>query len=145
MSTVQATMISGRYRTELLCSKWSPTNSDCCQTPSCCDLSVQEDLYHILSVCGSLTPTRERLVQFTLRFSQQYPEVQEIVNKFCNPTCPHYTQFLIDCSILPDVIEAKQHHGSAFLHSLFRITRTWCYVLHKSRLKILDRWHGHKF
>ena len=44
MSTVQALMLSGRYRTELLCSKWSPQSSGSCLTPTCKGLGIPENL-----------------------------------------------------------------------------------------------------
>ena len=67
MSTVQGTMISGRYRTEQLCTKWSPQNSGHCQAPSCKDDNVPEDLHHILAVCGSLQTTKDNMYLFTER------------------------------------------------------------------------------
>ena len=140
MSTIQAVMLSGRYRTELLCSKWSPTNLGFCQAPSCQDLPAFEDLHHILAVCRSLEPTRQRLINFTLRVPDQHPDVQIIVRKYCVPSHPQFVQFLLDCSVLPEVVLARQQYGAAILTCLFRITRTWCYCLHKARLKLLNRW-----
>ena len=36
MATIQAQMLSGRYRTQLLCSHWTPGSNKCCQlSPSC--------------------------------------------------------------------------------------------------------------
>ena len=140
MSTVQATMISGRYRTEMLCSNWSPNSTGCCQAPSCQGLDLQEDLHHILAVCSSLQPSRYRLVDFTSKFCLKYPVIEPIVQTFCSPAHPQFCQFLLDCSALPAVILATQEQGSAVLNLLFRITRTWCYCLHKTRLKLLGRW-----
>ena len=139
MSTVQATMLSGRYRTELLCSKWSSNSSGYCQAPSCQGLNLPEDLHHILAMCGSLQPTRQRLVNFTSKFCQRYPAIRPIVQILCSPENPKFRQFLLECSVLP-VIQATQQQGPAVLQQLFRVTRTWCYCLHKTRLKILGRW-----
>ena len=139
MSTVQATMLSGRYRTELLCSNWS-TSSSHCKTPSCHGQGVDEDLHHILAACNSLETTRQSLAAFTSNVCLESPQVKPIVQKFCAPTHPQFVQFLLDCSALPEVILMKQQHGPSVLNPLFRITRTWCYCLHRARLKILDRW-----
>ena len=144
MSTVQATMLSGRYRTEQLCSNWAPTNTGCCQTPSCQDLLIVEDIQHILVYCSSLDLTRENLKKFTSKIIQQQPLiVQELVGKFCDLNHPQFVQFLLDCSAIPEVISACQVHGPALLCPLFRISRSWCYSIHKARLKILDRWSKH--
>ena len=126
MSTIQATMISGRYRTEELCSNWSPPSSGCCLTPLCIEQSMQENLHHILVTCASLEPTRERLLKFTRYISeQQPPHVQELIGRYCNPTSLLFLQFLLDCSTIPEVISTTQEHGQAILCPLFRITRTW--------------------
>ena len=141
MSQVQATMLSGRYRTELLCSNWSSNTSGCCQTPSCRDLNIPEDLQHILVECGSLQSTRNSLMSFTKDISRGCPEINHIVEKYCSLIHPDFVQFLLDCSVLPEVIQTQQQCGSqAILNQLFRITRTWCFCLHKARLKVLNRW-----
>ena len=80
MSTVQATMISGRYRTEELCSKWTPNSSGCCQAPSCLNSNEKEDIHHILAVCCSLGPTRVKLTDFTEHFFLQHPLIQPLVH-----------------------------------------------------------------
>ena len=140
MSTIQASMMTGRYRTEALRSHWSPGNSGYCQAPSCRELYCHEDLQHILAVCGSLEPTRIRLADFTTKYCQNYPEIQLITQEYCNPTHANFCQFLVDCSALPTIILAQQRLGPSVHHHLFRITRTWCYCLHKARLQILGRW-----
>ena len=141
MSTVQAIMLSGRYRTEELCSKWSSSNPGTCKAPSCSTLQIPEDIQHILLVCASLEPSRVRLRKFTNKILEQQPQViQDLYEKFSLSTREVMVQFLVDCTVLPDVIHATQVHGTAILCPLFRITRTWCYSLHRERLKILGRW-----
>ena len=49
-------------------------------------------------------------------------------------------QFLLDCTNHPRVICAVQDLGSGILEELFRFTRSWCYSIHKARLKLLGRW-----
>ena len=123
------------------CSNWSSNTSGCCQTPSCRDLSLPEDLKHILAECDSLQSTRDSLMAFTRNISRSCPEIKPIVEKYCSLIHPDFIQFLLDCSVLPEVIQAQQQCGSqAILNPLFRITRTWCFCLHKARLKILGRW-----
>ena len=50
-----------------------------------------------------------------------------------------WIQFVLDCSVFPSVIAAAQK-DPAVLQLLFRATRTWCYSLHRTRLKLLGRW-----
>ena len=138
--TIQALMISGRYRTEQLSSHWAEDKSSFCKTPSCKDRNIIEDLDHILTTCESLEPTRRRLLAFTADYCQSLPFLQPITSVLHTPSSPAFCQFLIDCSVLPTVIAATQLLGQEVLHHLFRITRTWCYSLHRDRLKILGRW-----
>ena len=139
MSIIQSIMISGRYRTELLCSNWSQNVSGFCLLPSCQGLQVVEDLHHVLANCMSLEPTRQQLIAFTLEYVGPYPDLLELVRFFLNDRGPLFTQFLVDCSTLPQVICAAQLYGSEVLHHLFRVTRTWCFSLHKKRVQFLDR------
>ena len=67
--------------------------------------------------------------------------VKNIVTRHCAPNSATFCQFLIDCSVLADVVRAVQLEGNAVLQHLFAITRTWVYSLHKERMKLLGRWN----
>ena len=143
MANVQTVMLSGRYRTEALASHWSETGSKFCQTPHCKDQNLVEDLTHILAICGALDQTRSKLRDFTKKYCSKIesPDIKQIVEEYCTMNHPQFCQFLVDCSVLPLVITAVQVFGEKTVHEdLFRITRTWCYTLHRDRLKILGRW-----
>ena len=140
MSTVQARMVSGRYRTELLCSHWSTNKMGFCQAPSCKHLQIPETLEHILARCGSLDPTRKKLLNFTQKLSESMPALKHITNILWTPSHPAFCQLLVDCSVMHSVISANQQLGPSVHQHLFRISRTWCYCLHKARLQLLGRW-----
>ena len=133
-------MLSGLYRTLVLFSHWSTGNWGFCQTTTCKGLAIKEDLTHILADCGALRETRLRLQNFTSEYCKDLTFLIPLVAVLNSPSNPTYCQFLVDCSVLPQVISATQHHGSQVTHHLFRITRTWCFSLHKARLQILNRW-----
>ena len=67
--------------------------------------------------------------------------VQNIVTRHCTQLSATFCQFLVDCSVLPDVFRAVQLEGKEVLEHLFAITRTWVYTLHKERMKQLVRWN----
>ena len=140
MATIQTHMISGRYRSESLCRHWSKNKQGFCLLSPGCSATV-EDLPHILQSCSGLAPVREKLVNFTIKYSKNVPAISELVLNLSNPTNERFCQFLLDCSCIPEVIEAVQLHGHAVLEHLFNISRTWVYSLHKSRMKILGRWN----
>lgn len=138
---VQAQMLSGRYRTELLSSHWSSNADGWCLTPECKGLMTTEDIEHILVACRSLDVTRETLQLFTSRFALSNPVLNPILIKYLDPSNPLYCQFLLDCSCIPDVILISQLYGNTLLNKLFYVTRTWCYSLHRARARLLGRWH----
>ena len=83
---------------------------------------------------------RERLVEITVKYSQPSPVLLDILLRYTNPQSSHLIQFLLDCSTLPEIIALVQIHGDKLLHQLFKVTRTWCYSIHRDRLKLLGRW-----
>ena len=140
MATVQARMVSGRYRTEYLCRHWSKNKAGVCLLSEECKSSF-EDLPHILCLCPALQPTREKLINYTRSYCKDIPHLGITILTFLVPTHPLFCQFLIDCSSIPEVITAVQKYGSEALQHFFNITRTWCYSLHRERLKKLGRWN----
>ena len=143
---VQALFLSGRYRTEQLCRHWSSNSDGHCLLPSCSGLGVNEDLEHILLKCGSLASTRERLCSFTLKYVKSLPPMLcSTLLTLTSPDHPQFCQFLLDCSVIPQVISLAQAMGENILHHLFKVSRTWCYSLHRDRLKKLGRWKPTKY
>ena len=138
---VQSLFLSGRYKTERLCRFWSCNPDGFCMMPLCKGRKIVEDVEHILVDCPSLSPARQNLVSFTIRYAVSVPLLSNIIFTYTNPYQPLFTQFLLDCSTLPDVISATQLLGDDVLIHLFKISRTWCFTLHRERLKILGRWN----
>ena len=149
----QAKMISGRYRTCQLTRHWSGDSSGECSLPSCRLSPVVGSLPHILIDCPDLQPARERVFSLWADYLEDKPDLIPIVRKYSTETgrhpiipllpCgrPQYIQFLLDCSVLPDVICARQLHGQGVLDSLFYLTRTLCFAVHKARFKLLGKWN----
>ena len=140
MASVQALLISGRYRTESLASHWTPNSNGICKLSNTCN--VTEDVKHFLQFCSALDVTRDKLNVFTQSYCNSHPEVSLIVKKYCTPESHLFTQFLNDCSTIPEVIEAVQRNEQNFLTHIYNITRIWCYTLHRERLKILGQWRN---
>ena len=104
----QARFLSGRYRTNELCSKWSGTTVWCRSCPS----QEVETIEHIILKCEGYSTIRKRLLSLCLNCpdSAVLPLVQEA---FSSSTA-YKLQFLLDCSALPKVIVATQIHGPEF-------------------------------
>ena len=141
MATQQARLLSGRYRTEALASHWTHSSGTCSLSLSC---ATVEDIDHFLKHCIALRTTRENLFSFTETYCKSHPVITNIIQTYCKPgtECRLFVQFILDCSVLPEVIAAVQTFGNEVLNHLFNITRIWCYSLHRERLKLLGRWRN---
>ena len=132
----QARFLSGRYRTEALTKHWSANKSGYCQS-STCD-SVVETVEHILIHCRAYSDCKKQL--YSLWLSSNHPAVHGLVVEALSSDTGYLLQFILDCSVLPPVITATQEHGFVILKELFYLTRTWCFSVHKKRMKMLGRW-----
>ena len=141
MATQQARFLSGRYRTEALTSHWTHSSGFCKLSPTC---NKSEDIFHILKTCPALEPTRQKLYSFTNDYCDSHPAVKDIIQTNCTQDTEgrRFCQFLLDCSVLPEVIVSVQINGPEILNQLFDISRMWCYSLHRERLKLLNRWRN---
>ena len=132
----QARLLSGRYRTEALTKHWSSNKSGYCQSSTC--NSVVETVEHILIHCGAYSSCKKHL--YSLWLSSTNPVVNGLVVEALSSDTAYLLQFILDCSVLPSVIIATQKHGFVILKELFYLTRTWCFSVHKQRMKMLGRW-----
>ena len=120
---------------------WSLNSKGLCLISTCIEAEVSEDLEHILSKCPALEKTRSSLTNFTNQACSKLPhEIASIILHFCKPSHPLFIHFILDCSQFPVVISSVQNHGQDVLAEIFHVTRTWCYSLHRERLKLLRRW-----
>ena len=105
-------------------------------------LDQLEDIPHILTQCCALNPSRERLMDYTVKYSSDMPPtLSTLLLNLCSKTNKNFCNFLLDCSTLPEIISASQIHGSIVHEHFYNVTRTWIFVLHRDRLKKLGRWN----
>ena len=133
----QARMLSGRYRTEYLQRHWKDNPQGYCLAPGCSN--AVETLQHILLDCVAYNSNRVRLTRLWLSNEDQI--IKNITSEALSSNRDYQVQFILDCSVLPSVISASQQYGSNILDKIFYLTRTWCYSIHRTRMKILGRWH----
>ena len=106
--SVQARILSGRFRTEKLCSNWSSNPNGFCLAPRC--TGVVEDIEHIVLECSSLEDTRVRLRSTWLAKSATNPFLHQLLIKILVSAPPTLCQFLLYPS-LPEVILILTHLG----------------------------------
>ena len=136
-AATQAVFLSSRYRSEQLCRHWSTNKLGVCLAPTC--VNQGESIEHILIFCPAYVRARERLKLLWLSFED--PVIHDLVSNALLDHPEKFMQFLLDCSVIPTVISAAQLHGQIIFQSLFYLTRTWCFTIHRERLNLLNRWN----
>ena len=134
-SLIQLRMLSGRYRVAQLTRHWSPSNrAGCCPAPLC---SALETLEHLLLDCPHYNQLRDKLRKAWYTITN--PRLLSILMNTLNSSTQDLVQFLLDPSVHPGVISLVQSEGHDPLKLVFYLTRTWCYSLHRERLKLMNR------
>ena len=135
----QARFLSGRYRTENLAKHWSNNNAGFCTSSTC--LNEVETTEHILIHCRAYAANKKNLYALWLDRGRKNKVIFKLVIEALTKETPYFLQFILDCSVLPSVITARQTHGEGILEELFYLTRTWCFTIHRQRMKRLGRWN----
>ena len=133
---VQVRMLSGRYRVGTLLRHFSPSNTGICEL---CDLEVEDIAHLLVPRCTALQERKLFLMDYSQQILQHHVEALEIFHTIFSSNEDTRVQFLLDCSVIPSVIQASQKN-KLILPALFKVTRTWCYSMHRTRLKLLNRW-----
>ena len=133
----QARFLSGRYRSESLARHWSKNSQGFCLMENC--RNVSKDTMYILVDCQAYNDCKRKLYSLWLRNST--PIIHKLVIGAFSNSREYLLQFILDCSTLPSVILAAQNHGDYIYDELFYLTRTWCFSIHRHRMKILGRWN----
>ena len=138
---IQASLLSGKYRTEKVRRFWSENKDGFCLQQTCLNLKIMEDNSHFLLQCPALSDNRRRLAAQLSTILNSNPVFKPIFDTylFCNNDTLRL-QFLLDCSTLPMVIQAYQLFGDSAHDFIFKMTRSWCRSLHRERIKLLGRY-----
>ena len=136
---IQLKLLSGRYRSDSLLSHFQPSNQPTCQL-KCDKPEAKGDVHHLLLVCSALTTRRSVLFEFWDSISSKHPACSPIVNTFRSGPQAQLLQFLLDCSALPAVRHLAKIHREDIYILFYKMTRTFCYSIHRERLKLLNRW-----
>ena len=134
----QSRFLSGRYRSGYMSRHWDKKNPEgFCHSDHC--QGIIEDTKHILLNCQQYAVDRSKLFHFWIENSDEI--IHTLIKEALNSTDTVFLQFILDCSVLPFVIKAVQTHGDTILEKVFYLTRTWCFVIHRERMKFLGKWN----
>ena len=131
-STVLARMVSGRYRTDMLCRHWNGNRSGFCRAPCC--VATQGTLEHLLVACPALGETRERLYQMWLDRSVMFPTLHATVRAVL-ASADHnvITQFILEPLAFALISADFKTHGEHFAQQLSYMTRTFVFDIQPSK------------
>ena len=136
-ATIQARMLSGRYRTCWLRRYWSGDPTGHCRVPGC---SQQPGtLQHIATgECPGLSAAAEKANAIWDSFLAHNPILTPIVQQYRNSS--NFLSFLLDPTTKCEVIALNQTQGKneSILEKLCYMTRTWLYCMYSKRLRLLD-------
>ena len=136
-ATIQARMLSGRYRTDQLLRHFSDNDGSC---SLCKDDNISGSIKHLLVHCSALTDTRNNLIANLAKNTKITKETKYLIKMHFDASEEDQMQLILDPSVLPRVISLKQTEGHQVLTQLFSFSRSWCYSIYKVRLKLLGRW-----
>ena len=135
-ASVQALLLCGRYRTEKLRRHWSRNREGYCINQECYNLKQVESREHFLLHCRSFSDERRRLHRIITDFSADKPVLKNLLdNYFFIDDNTVRMQFILDPSVLPNVISAAQIFGGVIHQLCFKVSRLWCRSLHAARMK----------
>ena len=132
-AVIQCRMLSGRYRTRQLTSKWSESQCSNCPAPQCGN--VIESLEHLLLECPAYAKIRSTVIRKCRAIEN--PAIMQYINFIVAQPQSSIMQFLLDSSALPYTQKLISEYGCSILTIIFSLTRTWCYSVHRERLKLI--------
>ena len=133
---LQAKFLSGRYRCDSLLRHFDKTLDGNCSLCRDSDGSIE----HLLLLCPSLSECRDQ--QFLMLDNNPHisDKAKELIYSAFVKSTHDFIQILLDCSVVSEVIELYQNSDKKILEDIFKFSRTWCYNVHKKRMKMLGRW-----
>ena len=137
-ATVQARMLSGRYRTCWLRRHWSGDLTGTCSIPGC--PNMPGTLLHIATgECPGLVQAYSHATALWNTFLADNPILLPII-QLAQADRSRFLSFLLDPSTQPSVISLVQKEGNVVTDQLCYLTRTWLFIIHKERLKLMKLW-----
>ena len=137
-STILARMISGRYRTEMMCRFWSTNRDGYCLSATC--HQVEGDLEHLLIVCPALEHVRNRLHSLWLLKTVNFLPLHHLILRVLGSEPTVQAKFILDSTANPEVITLIQDFGQEVQNMVMYLTRTWAFSMHRHKMIMLGRW-----
>ena len=130
-------LVTGRCKIGSMLPNFSPSCSGLCELCG----EEHEDLPHILLArCPLLEDRKDALLQYWRTVVKKSPIATDLIEEIlASNDDEKFLKFLLDSSALPEVSLASEK-DAAVLPLVTKITKTWCYSLLRTRMKILGKW-----
>ena len=132
-STVLARMISGRFRSEMFCRRFSNNSHGYCLSPYC--HNVAGTMEHILVTCPSFNVLREYLYSMCLKRTVMFPVLHQTVKDVLNSNEETKVQFFLEPLSFHAVRGAALSYGPQFVQTTCYITRTFVFWMNREYKK----------
>ena len=139
-ATVQARMLSGRYRTCWLRRHWAEEDTGMCRVPGCTGDLPGTLLHMATGQCPGLAAITAVAAAHWTSFLKVHPLLLPLIQVTINNSPEVFLSFLLDPSTQAPVIALAQEYGHDVVDQLCFMSRTWLYALHRERLKKLGYW-----
>ena len=129
-------MLSGRYRTDQLLRHFTDNDGSC---TLCKGDTNTGGIEHLLLLCPALNHTRIELLGKLDKNKNIRDQTKLLIGSYYH-NGKNMIQFILDGSVLPEIIKIRQKEGMQILNEIFSFSRSWCYTIHRTRLKLIGRW-----
>ena len=139
-TTILARMVSGRYRTEMMCRFWSVNRKGYCMAETC--YQIQGDLEHLLVHCPALEELRDRLRRLFHQKTANIPPLHNLLLSILSSSAKEQVKFLLDSTANDELMKLVHQFGKPILDLVLYLTRTWAYYIHRQKMILIGRWPG---
>ena len=129
-------MKSGKYRTASLCRHWTNNKAGFCLAPTCHE--SQETLEHLLIHCPHYNLTRQKIANIWT--TSPINNITALLPSLLSGPASQLLHFILDPASHPQTIQLTTVYGNDIQYVLFHLTRSWCFAIHKARLRLLNKW-----
>ena len=129
-ATVQARMLSGRFRSEMFCRHFNSKNREGYCTASSCN-NIPGTLEHILLTCPSLNSTREQMYSMCLENTVMFPTLHQLIIDVLASSEETKTQFFLEPLSFQHVQQESESIGPQYIQTVSYITRTFVFRIYR--------------
>ena len=134
---IQSKILTGRYRDDVLLSKFDNRKSGRCSLPNC--NNFPGDVVHYLSgSCPALAPVQNLTLERCLENLSSTPMLIPLVVSALQSSSEDWSKFILDPSTNCHVIPIQQDFGPQAIWPLFRFSRAMIWCMHQHRMKLMS-------